>query len=139
MGETSNKPLIHAAYKLAPKQGYSLLLLRKESPHNYLWWEETDSTETSTELNAPSTEEALRLAHSTWKNQSFRTIICGFRYMLPERDEHGINAYFHQMTASYSSPNGVYFDQDLGHHCMVQSASQEALALWQRLKQAGRM
>ena len=64
---------------------------------------------------------------------------CGFRYTLPERDEHGLNALFNQMVASYSSSNGVYFEQELGHPCIVQNASIQARLLWKKLKQANRL
>ena len=105
------------------------VLLRQEAPDSFKWW---TLDETDTGVSASTVEEAIRLANKAWKG--FRTVICGFRYTLPERDEHGMNALFHQMVASYSTPNGVYLDEDLGHMCHVQFASQEALNLWKKLK-----
>lgn len=132
--------LIHIAVIEKPKQGSCLLLLRQKEPTFFSWWEQTaNGTETETTVSASTTEEALRLARQQWKYNSFRTIICGFRYTLPERDEHGMNALFHQMVASYSSSNGIYFDDELGHNCFVQAASMEARSLWQLLKLQNRI
>lgn len=118
------------------------LLLRKKDPHTFAWFTEIDNGEEAEEPtpgDAPHFEEAMRLARLHWKSHSFRTVNCGFRYTLPERDEHGINALFYQMAASYSSPNGVYFDEELGNNCFVNFASQEARDIWQRLKIQGRL
>jgi hypothetical protein len=138
-----NKPvgekLIHIGKYHPPHKGTKYLFLREKSSNDYRWYEEEDSSEKETAVFGTSIEEAMRLAHKTWKNQAFRTVICGFRYTLPERDEHGINALFCQMAASYSSPNGVYFDEALGHNCFVQAASKEALDLWLKLKESNRL
>lgn len=92
--------------------------------------------EAPTGVEAPHVEEAIRLAVKKWK---LNLVNCGFRYMLPERDEHGINALFHQMGASYESMNGVYFEEELGYNCIVQNASDEARQLWRELKAAGKL
>lgn len=124
--------LIHIGIRHFFNKGKELLLLRKISPKQFTWFFESDGKEIDADISANSVEEAMRLAHHAWKKYAFRTIICGFRYTLPERDEHGTNALFHQMVASYKSPNGIYFDEDLGHNCYVQNASQEAISLWKR-------
>lgn len=141
MTQTStDKKLIHVGQFLLPKEGKKLLLLRQKDPTYYAWYQrEQDGSETETDIGGPNTEEALRLAHKNWKIYFFQTIICGFRYTLPERDEVGSNALFHHMVASYSTSNGIYFDQDLGHNCFVQGASQEALNLWHQLKTEGKL
>ena len=89
--------------------------------------------EVPTDISAETSEEALRLAHRQWKGSDFRTLRCGYRFTLPERDEIGSNALFHQMAASYATMNGVYFDDELGHQCIVKDASQEAYDLYKRL------
>lgn len=127
--------LIHLAHIQLPKKGKSLLLLRERTPHDYGWYMETESeSEEDTGIRGDTVEEALQIAHRHWKLESFKTVICGFRYTLPERDECGMNALFHQMAASHKSFNGIYFDEDLGHNCFVQNASQESLNLLQRLE-----
>jgi hypothetical protein len=133
--------LIHAA--CIQPQGSQLprfLFLRKKDEHTFAWFEEMpNNNEVETSIAASNIEEAIRLATLQWKKDSFRTIICGFRYTLPERDEHGINALLHQMAASYSTINGVYYDEELGNNCFVQNASSEARSLWQRLKNEKRL
>lgn len=132
--------LIHAALIHPAKKRPVCLLLRQIDPHLFAWFEEnTDGVETQTDVSAPNFDEALRMARKKWQRDSFRTFNCGFRYTLPERDEHGVNALFHQMADSYNSMNGVYQDQDLGHPCIVHNASQEARLLFERLRQAGRL
>lgn len=127
--------LIHVG-KITPNGGgVKYLYLRQKDPKKFTWYEE----EVETPISAPTVEEAIRQAHLHWKRNSFRTLICGFQYTLPERDEHGVNAYFHQMVASYSTVNGVYVDEDRGHMCRVDNASQEALRLWKQLEKENRL
>jgi hypothetical protein len=132
--------LIHAA-RIYTQGEWRFLYLRKHENGHFFWLEEQQNSpqETESPVSGQTVEEAMRLAPRHWKNQSFTTINCGFRYTLPERDEHGINALFHQMAASYSSGNGVYYDEELGNNCFVQNASEEAYALWQRLKLQNRL
>lgn len=134
MSRNKNHQLIHVAKYLAPNQGTRYLFLRKISPHQFAWYSVNQLEETETNIEASSIEEALRLGHRFWKEAGFRTLKCGFRYTLPERDEHGMNALFHQLVASRSSPNGVYFDDGFGHSCYVQNSSNEALALLEKLE-----
>lgn len=110
------------------------LLLRKMEDNTYAWFEEVgESEELPTNVSAENPEEALRLAHRQWRASSFRTLRCGYRFTLPERDEIGTNALFHQMVASYATSNGVYFDDELGHQCIVREISQQAFDTWKRL------
>lgn len=127
MSETSFK-LIHVASMIQRDQGLCYLFLRKKEDYHYCWYMKSNESELENEtvVFASTIEEALRLARRTWKEDYFRTLNCGFRYTLPERDEHGMNALYYQMTASYNSMNGVYFDDELGHNCFVQNASIEA-------------
>lgn len=126
--------LIHLAHIQLPKKGKTLLLLRERSPHDYEWYMESEAGEEDTAIRGDTVEEAMQIAHAHWKLDSFKTVICGFRYTLPERDECGMNALFHQMAASQKGFNGTYFDEDLGHNCFVQNASQEALDLLEKLE-----
>jgi hypothetical protein len=130
-----NGTLIHVGIRHVLNKGKEYLFLRRISSRHFVWFIENLEEEIEAGISASSAEEAMQLAHHAWKNYAFRTLICGFRYTLPERDEHGSNALFHQMVASYTSSHGIYFDEDLGHHCYIQNASQEALSLWKRLPQ----
>lgn len=133
-------PLIHVALIQEFKSGKTLLFLRRLNEGHYAWFkDEGNGKESETPVWGPTIEEAIRLARLFWKEDAFRTIHCGFRYTLPERDEHGNNALFHQMIASYSSMNGIYFDDELGHNCVVHHASNEARSLWQQLQQAAQI
>ncbi|MBA3815751.1 MAG: hypothetical protein H0X29_04375 [Parachlamydiaceae bacterium] len=137
--KTPNK-LIHVAHILGPNGRKKRLLLRKTSEHQFVWHEECiDNNEQETNVTADNIEAAMRRANYHWKNDGFTTLNCGFRYTLPERDEHGINALFHQMVASYSSMNGTYYDEELGNNCFVQNASIEARHLWQQFKSQARL
>lgn len=132
--------LIHAARFFKDRTGWVLLLLRKTADNSCIWFEETsDKQETQTSVSAANPEEALRLAFRQWQGQSFRTIRCGYRFTLPERDEIGTNALMHHMIASYSISNGIYFDDELGHQCIVKETSQEALDLWKSLASQKRL
>ncbi len=132
--ENQNK-LIHVATIQGNKGKKSYVFLRKRGERDFAWFIEKDpGLEMETDVSADNIEEAIRLAVRKWKYDSFTTVICGFRYTLPERDEHGINALYHQMASSYSSMNGIYYDEELGNNCFVQNASIEARNLWTRLK-----
>jgi hypothetical protein len=135
-----NHKLIHIGRMLGRNGHFQYVFLRKTGPHSFVWFEEAENgKETESSVAALNPEEAMRLAVRHWKDLYFNTLMCGFRYNLPERDEHGINALFHQMVASYSSMNGVYYDEELGNNCYVQNASEEAYQLWQRLKSQQRL
>lgn len=138
--KSSFDKIIHAARYQLPKHGLRYLFLRQADPNRFVWFEEQpDGRETETEAWGVNVEDAIKSVAQVWKNDpSFRMVNCGFRYTLPERDEHGLNALFQQMVASYTSMNGVYFDNDVGHNCFVQFASDEALNLWKNLQSKGK-
>ncbi len=125
--------LIHVAE--IQEQGKRYLFLRQLDPYRYVWFKEVGPDEIETAIWGANTEEAIYAARKAWKNELFRTLKCGFRYTLPERDEHGSNALFYQMAASYNSMNGVYFEDELGSNCIVHNASMEARNLLKRLQQ----
>lgn len=140
---TDEKPklgkLIHIA-SIFTSGEWHYLFLRKNTNGRFSWHEEFDQKdENETSISGQTVEEAMRLAPRHWINNSFTNLNCGFRYTLPERDEHGINALFHQMASSYSNGNGIYYDEELGNNCFVQNASEVALKLWQRLKVQNRL
>lgn len=139
MVQTAGK-LIHVATHFKTGRGWVLLYLRKTADQGYSWYEDAgNGDEAATDVSAETPEEALRLANRRWKDMAFRTIRCGYRFTLPERDEIGSNALFHQMVASYSTMNGVYFDEELGHQCIVKEISQEAFDLYKLLSAASRL
>lgn len=132
--------LIHIARIQLQDRGLTYLFLRQVEPYRYLWFQDDQSgKEVETTIWGGTTEDALLAAYRTWRDAEIRPIHCGFRYTLPERDEVGINALFHQMVASYSSMNGIYFDEELGSNCIVQFASNEARDLWKRLQQTAQL
>lgn len=135
MEEKKINKLIHVGLIQIQGKGRVLLFLRQITPQQYIWFqEEKPGVEIETPVQAETIEEALRLAVKAWKKDGYRNINCGFRYTLPERDEHGTNALFHQMAASYNSMNGIYFDEELGNNCIVHNASQEARNLLRTVK-----
>lgn len=139
---TSLNKLIHIARRQGKNGITHYLFLRQVQPRLLIWHEQVDANkpkELETEVSGETVGEAMRNARKQWKNDAFRTVICGFRYTLPERDEHGCNALFHQMVASYNTPNGVYFDEEVGHNCIVNFASQEARDLWKILQKEKRL
>lgn len=131
------KKLIHIARILGNDGKWQYLYLWKMDERQYFWalQDKQDFGPVSdwqvislqALITAQTIEEALRIASNKWQSDYFCTLNCGFRYTLPERDEHGINALFHQMAASYSSSNGIYYDEELGNNCFVQNASEEAI------------
>ncbi len=133
--QTSDAKLIH----LGCIQGHNpcpvYLTLRQIHDYHYAWFiKNNDKNEKETPVWGPTTEEAIRLAYRHWKIDNFRPVNCGYRYTLPERDEHGSPALFYQMIASYSSMNGIYFDEELGCNCIVHHASLEARQMWKKIE-----
>ena len=127
--------LIHVGRRYPQGGGVVWLFLRKVNPHTFTWFErQNENQEIETAMTAPTIREAIRLANDLWKEDLFSLLRCGFRYPMPERDEHGQNALFYQMVASLSSMNGIYFDEELGSNCFVQNASSEARTVWEQLR-----
>jgi hypothetical protein len=132
--ETKKLPkLVHVGRIFSKGGEIRYLYLKQIDPLRFTWFEPFGEGETETPVSAETIGEAILQARKHWKLQYFRTVNCGFRYTLPERDEHGYNAMYYQMAASYASPNGVYFDEDSGNNCFVNFASQEAIALWKKI------
>ena len=131
--------LIHVAKIFDPAKGWSWLYLRKTADTGLVWFQQISETEEPTEVVGDNTEEAIFNARRRWKEQFFTTLKCGFRFTLPERDEIGTNALFHHMLASYAIMNGVYYDEELGHQCIVREASTEALDIMKTLQMQNRV
>lgn len=131
--------LIHVAL-IMEKGAWSPIYLRKLDEQHFAWFTvNPDGSETQTPIDAISTEAAIQQAYPFWKSKNIRMLNCGFKYQLPERDEHGINALFWEMVAGYTSPNGIYFDQVAGSNFFVNFASQQALKLWKSLEKQGKL
>jgi hypothetical protein len=132
----NNYKIIHAACILNEKERKTdYLFLRKKTESCYTWFYYKNSEEeTETLCQQESVSLAIYHGYQFWKLESFRTLNCGFRYTLPARDLVGSNALFHQMAASYNSPNGYYFDPEVGFLCLVEHASMEALDLWRKIR-----
>lgn len=132
--------LIHVARIRVKNQGSPYLFLRQTEPYCYIWFrEDQPGKEEKTPIWGGTAEEAILAAYKAWSIDDMRTLHCGFRYTLPERDEVGTNALFHQMVSSYSSASGIYFDEEVGFNCIVQFASHEARDLWKRLQQTNQI
>ncbi|MDP1879830.1 MAG: hypothetical protein Q8K60_02680 [Parachlamydiaceae bacterium] len=118
--------IIHVGKIFSSHQSY--VLLKKLEPFRYVWFlkNHQNQEDAQTEIWGGTPEEAIQAGRRFWKHHEFNLLHCGFRYTLPERDEIGTNALFHQMLASYESMTGVYFDEELGSNCIVNLASQEA-------------
>lgn len=141
MDQVLNEPskfkpkLIHVARIHLQSKGKLYLFLRQLECYRYVWFcEEKPAIEIETAIWGGTTEEAMHAGYRAWQDERIFPLNCGFRYTLPERDEVGTNALFHQMVASYSSSSGVYFDEELSSNCIVQFASIEARDLWKRLQ-----
>ena len=141
--EPNSQRVLHAA-RYQPDGHHSIyLLLREKDDGSFVWYEERygpeGAEEVETDIGGPSICDATQAARERWSEQAFHTVGCGIRYQLPERDEHGCTALFHEMVDSYSHFDGVYFDEDLKHTCFVDKASAEALDLWHKLEGEDRL
>ena len=139
MNLTKAGPIVEIAKIDLPKEGTKILLLRKLNEHTFKWFIDLENEEKPTEIEHALIPKAIQKAYHIFRINSFRLVNSGFRYSLPERDEHGINATFHEMIRSYSSSNGIYFDQELGHNFYVQNASIESRDLFAHYKKMGKL
>lgn len=112
--------------------GSTYFYLRKIDSQ-FTWFKE----ENPTEVNATTAEEAIRLAFQSWAH--FRLLGCGYRFSLPERDEHGLPAYFDQMVKSINTLNGIYFEESLGYNCIVHQIPSETRQLYEKLKSLNKL
>ena len=137
-------PLTHIA-KINSSDGKDCyIFLRKNAEDCFAWYsEDKKGNETALDLEGATAEKAIQTAAHHFKLNDFRPVDCGFRYVLHPRDEHGINAMFHQMVASYGEVaraiDGAYHDEGNGQECYVDFASDEALDLWRQLETEDRL
>jgi hypothetical protein len=117
------------------------LFLRKVENSSFQWFQvnHTLNIEEKTSVQSSSYIGAIAEGYKAWKESYFRLLHCGIRYLLPERDEVGSNALFWQMALSYNSPNGHYYDEEVGHLCYVDFASHEALEIWRKIRPSASM
>lgn len=129
--------IIHVAQIHTQNQGRQYLLLIQKEPYHYIWFSlDSHKIKHETTVWGATPEDAILAAYKAWEYEQFQTLRCGFRFTLPERDEVGTNALFHQMVSSYDSSSGIYFDDEVGCNCIVQNASNEARSFWKYLKEA---
>lgn len=132
--------LIHVGIIHSDKGLPEFLFLRAISQEKFVWFKEScGGQEIETSVSAESAEEAIRLAWKEWKNAFFSTLNCGYCFTLPERDEHGNDALWKQMVSSLNSFNGIYYDEDRGHNCIVHQIPLKARDLYQKLKSENRL
>lgn len=81
----------------------------------------------SLDLNATSIPLAFAKARKTFSN--FLPIAAGYKYTLPERDEHGKEALYCEAVKSLESSNGVFFDEKAGHNVVVHLIPQKTIDL----------
>jgi len=131
--------LIHIAQVSFEKKGKHWLYLRQLEPLKYVWFVVEEDKEQESGIWGATSEEAIFEGITHWRKFQFTSLNCGFRYTLPERDEIGTPALFHQMAASYATMNGIYFESELGCNCIVQNAPLLSRQLWDALRQKGRL
>lgn len=134
--KTSNLIHIGRIFKTSAPQ---YLFLRKMGEKQFVWFIEEGRQEKQTELEGETAEEAFRLARKKWRYDSFRPLNCGFKFTLPERDEHGNNALWRDMSRSLQTFNGIYYDEELGFNCIVHQIPLDSRFLFERLQKEGRL
>ncbi len=92
-------------------------------PAKYGWYE----GDRSLDLNAGSIPLAFSIARKAFPD--FLPIAAGYKYTLPERDEHGKEALYCEAVKSLESPNGVFFDEKAGHNVVVHLIPQKTIDL----------
>ena len=97
-------------------------------PGKYGWYE----GEHSLDLNAASIPLAFVIARKAYPD--FNPIAAGYKYTLPERDEHGKEALYCEAVKSLESSNGVFFDEKAGHNVVVHLIPQKTIDLIRGLK-----
>lgn len=105
--------------------GKKCLSLHKDEDGLFRWYLDNQPTE----IAASTAEEAAKRARQQYKEEHFRVYSCGNKFTLPERDEHGTPADYQEMVKSLRSMNGVFFDEKLGHNCIVREIPSEMMRL----------
>lgn len=79
------------------------------------------------DIEASTISQAIQMARRDFID--FKPISAGYKYTLPERDEHGKEAYYCDAVKSLASPNGIYFDEKAGHNAIVHLIPQKTIDL----------
>lgn len=116
-----------------PKQ-HLFLVKKNDCFFHWLKMNPTFDQGFDTPCNGETIARAIQAAYKIWQTDFFTLVNCGVRYSLPLRDQTGCNALFWQMAKSYATPNGHYFDEQAGHLCFVDFASEEALSIWRKIR-----
>lgn len=114
--------LVHVA-----NVGSETLFLRKSAEGQFQWMNQENPV--SGEFD--SLEKALEYA---WRQEGFTPMACGYKFTLPERDEHGTPALFEEMAKSLNSMTGIYFDEREGHNCIVNQIPSNTRRFFEHLK-----
>ena len=127
--------IIHVGKLYLPKRRKSqYAILRKLEDNSFQWFIEDKNKELPSTVKGKTVSSSIRAAKRHWRDAAFNPLHCGMRYELPERDEHGSKALFHEMIKSQEVSNGIYFEESINQQCIVNSISNEALALMKRWK-----
>lgn len=92
-----------------------IITLQELTPGLFDWFDQDKSLN----LSSSSIEEAFKKGRKELKARGFSPIHCGYKFTLPERDEHGKEALYIDMMKSLASPNGIFFDETMGHNAVV--------------------
>lgn len=95
--------------------GKKWLTLHKEEDGLFRWYLDNMPTD----IANTSAEASVKEARKRYREEHLKIHSCGNKFTLPERDEHGTPANFQEMVKSLRSMNGVFFDDQLGHNCIV--------------------
>jgi hypothetical protein len=111
--------IIHLAYS------HNQLIKLIENENKQFIWENISEP-------FPTLESAMKWG---WKNiEGFIPLNCGYKFVLPERDEHGKEAFFIDAVRSLNSMNGIFFDETLGHNVIVHQIPEKTKILARTLK-----
>lgn len=105
------------------------LYLQETSEGRYQWF----LGGAPTGVEASSTEEAFRLATRRYAQNHFEPLQAGYKFTLPERDEHGAPALFIDMVRSLETPSGQYFDPASGHNYIVHQIPTRSRELYKNM------
>lgn len=150
MSTSTERPFLHVGQlfgrlsEIFPEENLSLwpqeaknwhLVLCKES-ESFQWfiYNIEDKTLVETSCKGPNIGQTCHLARLKWARWGFRTFRCGTLFTLPERDEIGSPALFHEMVQSLSNSSGVVFDSNRGYSYRVDQISEEAIRFYKTIK-----
>lgn len=119
---------------LSPPRSWSFILTQEETGFRWHLFEEDSNKFYPTDCLGENIGLACHFARMKWARYGFRTLRCGTLLTLPERDEVGSPALFHEMIQSLSISSGVVFDPGRGYSFRVDQISEEAIQFYKRIK-----